>query len=679
MESQAMTDPSGPQPDPGVSMSTQLRKRARAITLIYASFAAAWIYLSDGVLAAIVPDPGTLVRLSVYKGLAFVAVTSLLLFVVVSRAFKRIEEGYTAIKERERERKALQLEAERLGRLYAALSAVNQAIVRTREGSALLQSVCDALVKHGGFRTAWIGWRDPATERIDPVAVAGYDEGYFDAVDIYADDRPEGLGPTGLAFKSEEPYVCNDVQADPATRLWRSEAEKRGYRGCGSFPVRVGGTVSGVLSVYSEETDYFRSREVELLVEVAQDVSFALDAFTREAARKEAEEKARRERQFSDAMTESMPGILYLYTPEGEFLRWNRRFEEVSGYSGAEIATMRPIEFFAPEDRSRLGERINQVFETGSAFVEAPFLSKDGTKTPYFFTGRAVQFEGRECLVGVGIDVSEKRQAEEKRRAAERALRELNRTLEQKVADRTEELRTALVRAESADRLKSAFLATMSHELRTPLNSIIGFTGIVLQELAGPLTHEQRKQLVMVQGSARHLLDLIKDVLDLSKIEAGQLEIRREPFDVAQVVEQAAESVRPLAEAKGLRLDVSVAPDLGIAHGDPRRTQQILLNLLNNGIKFTDEGHVSLDAERENGSVTVRIADTGIGIKPEDLEVLFQPFRQIDSELTRQHEGTGLGLAICQRLATLMGGDISVESAWQEGSEFSVTLPLEGC
>lgn len=672
-----MPDPSGPQPDPGASMKARLRKRARAITLAYAAFAGLWIYFSDAVLAAIVPDAETLVRMSVYKGLAFVAVTSLLLFVVVSRAFRRIEEGYTTVKERERERRALQLEAERVGRLYAALSAVNQAIVRTSEGSALLQHVCDALVDHGGFRTAWVGWRDPVTERIDPAAIAGYDEGYFEAIDIFADDRPEGLGPTGLAFRSGEPYVCNDVSADPSTRLWREEAEKRNYRGCGSFPIRVGGTVSGVLSVYSDDTGFFRSREVELLVEVARDISVALDALTREASRKETEEAARRERRFSDAMTESMPGILYLYTAEGKFLRWNHRFEEVSGYSGSEIARMHPIDFFAPEHRPLLAERIGEVFQTGTAFVEASFLSKDGSTTPYLFTGRAVHFEGRECLVGIGIDVSGKKQAEEKRRAAERALRDLNRTLEQKVADRTEELRTALVRAESADRLKSAFLATMSHELRTPLNSIIGFTGIVLQELAGPLTGEQRKQLVMVQGSTRHLLELIKDVLDLSKIEAGQLEIRREAFDVAQVVEQAAETVRPLAEAKGLRLDVSIASDLGTAHGDPRRTHQILLNLLNNGIKFTDEGHVSLNAERENGSVTVRIADTGIGIKPEDLDLLFQPFRQVDSELTRQHEGTGLGLAICRRLATLMGGEISVESAWREGSEFSVTLPLD--
>ncbi len=672
-----MPDPAGPRPDPGASMRSRLRKRARAITLAYASFAALWIYFSDALLAAIVPDPATLVRLSVYKGLAFVAVTSLLLLIVVKRAFASIERGYVAIKEREREGKAAQLEAERVGRLYAALGAVNQAIVRTNEDSALLQRVCDALVDHGGFRTAWIGWRDPATERIDPAAVAGYDEGYFDAVEIYADGRPEGLGPSGLAFKSEEPYVCNDISADPVTRLWRSEAEKRGYRGCGSFPIRVDGTVRGVLSVYSEEPDFFRAREVELLVEVSRDISFALDALTREASRKEAEEAARREREFSDAMTESMPGILYLYTAEGKFLRWNRRFEEVSGYSGAEVAAMHPIDFFAPEDQPLLVERIGEVFRTGTAFVEAPFLSRDGTKTPYFFTGRAIQFEGRECLVGIGIDVSEKKRAEEKRRVAERALRELNRTLEQKVADRTEELRTALVRAESADRLKSAFLATMSHELRTPLNSIIGFTGIVLQELAGPLTDEQRKQLVMVQGSARHLLELIKDVLDLSKIEAGQLEIRREAFDVAEVVEQAAETIRPLADAKGLRLDVSIAPDVGTGHGDPRRTHQILLNLLNNGIKFTDEGSIRLTAERDDGSVTLRVADTGIGIKPEDLEVLFQPFRQVDSELTRQHEGTGLGLAICRRLATLMGGDISVESAWREGSEFSVTLPLD--
>jgi PAS domain S-box-containing protein len=460
---------------------------------------------------------------------------------------------------------------------------------------------------------------------------------------------------------------------------------------------------------------------------------------------------------------------------------------------------MHPLDFIAPSDRELVADRIADAFRSGESRVEASLLSRDGHETPYYFTGVVAEIGGRRCLVGVGIDVSERRRAEEARRlsearyrtlferapdgiviadgdsvyldanasicrmlgytrdeligkhaadivvpaevehidpalgaiksgsayhrewrfrrkngttfpaeviattmpdghlmgmirdttdrqAAETAQRVLNETLEAKVELRTRELQEALVWAEAADRIKSAFLATMSHELRTPLNSIIGFTGIVLQGMAGPLNPEQAKQLGMVRGSARHLLDLINDVLDISKIEAGQLEVWAEPFDLRASVERVVESVRPLVAKKGLQVDAHVEADCAEMVSDRRRVEQILLNLLNNAIKFTDRGRVSLRAERQSTgaragdagdpAVSIRVADTGIGIRPEDLVTLFQPFRQLDSGLTRRHEGTGLGLAICRRLAELLGGEISAASDGQRGSAFTVTLPL---
>lgn len=253
--------------------------------------------------------------------------------------------------------------------------------------------------------------------------------------------------------------------------------------------------------------------------------------------------------------------------------------------------------------------------------------------------------------------------------------------------ERSESLNTALQRqavvlaeakgrAESADRLKSAFLAAMSHELRTPLNSIIGFTGIVLQGLAGPLNPEQTKQLGMVRGSARHLLALINDVLDISKIEADQMTVSKEPFDLATVVASVVASVQPQAEKKGLVLTVAVAPEVGRMVGDERRVGQVLLNLLSNAIKFTERGGVALRVETTGQVASLGVTDTGIGIKPEELRKLFVPFRQADSGLSRNHEGTGLGLAICRRLAELMGGSIDVTSEWGQGSTFVFTLPL---
>ncbi|MEX1196250.1 MAG: ATP-binding protein [Pseudohongiellaceae bacterium] len=267
-------------------------------------------------------------------------------------------------------------------------------------------------------------------------------------------------------------------------------------------------------------------------------------------------------------------------------------------------------------------------------------------------------------------------------------LRELNVSLEKNVADRTRELEAALIRARAADALKSAFLATMSHELRTPLNSIIGFTGIIQQGLAGPINDEQRKQLGMVRNSARHLLDLINDVLDLSKIEAGELRLSLASFDVRETIERISGLVRPMADKKGLTLELQIDGALDTMHSDRRRIEQIILNLLGNAIKFTESGQITLIAEREPAfrkeadqepveALRLLIRDTGIGIRPDDMTGLFQPFNQVDSGLTRQHEGTGLGLAICRRMAERLGGTISVESEWKKGSEFSAILPLE--
>ncbi|HOI74142.1 MAG TPA: ATP-binding protein [Syntrophales bacterium] len=268
--------------------------------------------------------------------------------------------------------------------------------------------------------------------------------------------------------------------------------------------------------------------------------------------------------------------------------------------------------------------------------------------------------------------------------ATQKALRETERNLirhqehlEELVKERTEELALARDKAQEADRLKSAFLASMSHELRTPLNSIIGFTGILLQGLAGPVNEEQVKQLTMVRNSSQHLLQLINEVLDISKIEAGELKLSPDWFNLTQAVESVEKLVRPLADKKGLPIRVEPVPaDADRLFHDRRRVEQVLINLVNNAVKFTEQGEVHVRCERLGDEVVVSVRDTGIGIKAEDMGSLFETFRQIETGLTRRYEGTGLGLSISRRLVELMGGRIMVQSDGPgRGSVFTFTLP----
>ncbi|BDU73610.1 MASE1 domain-containing protein [Mesoterricola silvestris] len=255
--------------------------------------------------------------------------------------------------------------------------------------------------------------------------------------------------------------------------------------------------------------------------------------------------------------------------------------------------------------------------------------------------------------------------------------------LECRVEERTallretnEDLALAVERAQAADRAKSAFLSAMSHELRTPLNSVIGFTGVLLGGMAGPLQPQQEEPLRIVQRNGRHLLDLINDVLDLSKIEASEMRLASAPYDLVQTLRESMETLVPAAEAKGLALVRQDFPEALPMAGDRRRVSQIFLNLLSNAVKFTEAGGVTVQVLPGQGRVRVAVRDTGPGIAARDLHRLFREFEQLDEGLARRNEGTGLGLALSRRLARLMDGDIEAASDLGRGSTFTLTLPL---
>jgi len=260
----------------------------------------------------------------------------------------------------------------------------------------------------------------------------------------------------------------------------------------------------------------------------------------------------------------------------------------------------------------------------------------------------------------------------------EAALREANETLEQRVTERTAELAQANEQLKDLDRLKSMFIASMSHELRTPLNSIIGFTGVVLAGMAGELTARQQDQLQRVYGSAKHLLALITDVIDISKIEAGFIDVFEERIEVAALVDEAVQTVQPAAREKKLEIRVSVPPGI-MVQADRRRLLQCLLNFMSNAVKYTVEGNITVEACVRGNWLDISVEDTGIGVDEAGLSRLFQPFERIDSHLRVKTPGTGLGLYLTRKIATeLLSGSVEVSSTPGLGSRFTLHVPREG-
>ena len=307
--------------------------------------------------------------------------------------------------------------------------------------------------------------------------------------------------------------------------------------------------------------------------------------------------------------------------------------------------------------------------KAGSAMYETRFKTKKGAVLDAEVNAGPIRYQGKPAELIIIRDTT-------RRKELEQELLQHQNNLEELVDERTRELAEANRQLLELDRMKSMFMASMSHELRTPLNSIIGFTGILLMGMAGELNDEQTHQLKMVKSSAEHLLALINDILDISKIESGKVELSIVAFDLIEVVEEVRKSVQPLAESKDLRLLIRGEKSVRM-ESDRRRIKQVLMNLVGNSIKFTETGSIEIDVRyHDPDMVMVAVKDTGIGIRQEELKKLFHPFQQIDMTSTKKYEGTGLGLYLSRKILNNLQGDIRVESTYNRGSTFTFHLPV---
>jgi len=349
----------------------------------------------------------------------------------------------------------------------------------------------------------------------------------------------------------------------------------------------------------------------------------------------------------------------------GRFVEVNREACQMSGYTKEELLNLSIPDFLAPEFLD-IGMALFEKLKTeGHAEVDLMVRKKNGEK---FWIDLVAVTLDNDKVIGFCRDITERKQADAN-------LAEANRHLEETTA-RANELAT---QAEAANRAKSEFLANMSHEIRTPMNGIVGMTELLL---GTDLTKEQRDYLETLNTSSDYLLNLINDILDLSRIEAGRLELEEIDFDLRTTLEGAARALSPKAHEKGLELICHIAPDVPTAlAGDPGRLRQVILNLTGNAIKFTEKGQVVIGAKSEKEEETsttlhFTVADTGIGIPPDKLEDIFESFRQVDSSVTRRYGGTGLGLTISRQIVRMMNGRVWVESEPGKGSVFHFTVPF---
>ncbi len=520
---------------------------------------------------------------------------------------------------------------QRVGEL-ATVNSVGQALSSQLELDALIELVGERVLETFDADIAYVALHDEASGRIE---FAYYYEG--------GERRPEpsieyGTGLTSQIIHSREPLLLNrEEHYEGQTSLG---TPSRSYLG---VPIVVGSKAIGAISVQSvDEEGRFGEADSRLLATIAANVGVAI-----QNARLFSE--VERQRGYLESLVSISPAAVVVMDAAERVTDWNPAAAELFGYSADEA----------------LGRPIDELVFGETRSVEGREITREAMKD-----GRAQRIGGRRRKDGTLVDVE---------------LMLVPLTVDGShagflcVYHDVTELQRARQEAEAATQAKSAFLATMSHEIRTPMNAVIGMTDLLL---GTELTGEQREFAEVVHSSGDALLHVIDDILDYSKIEAGKLELERQPFNLRDCVEGALDIVAPRAWEKELELGCLIDDDApaGVV-GDEARLRQVLLNLLSNAVKFTEQGEVVVlvnAAETGAGSYEVELAvrDTGIGIPPDRMDLLFTSFSQVDASTTRRFGGTGLGLAISKRLVELMGGAITVESEQNQGSIFRISLPM---
>jgi PAS domain S-box-containing protein len=581
-------------------------------------------------------------------------------------------------------RDALGLLAENFNRMLAdikvkqyqlrAVNTIADTVYRSLDTPTVACSAVTAMIHYSHSPAVAIFEFNQALNHLELLHSQGFDREALEKAAVL----PLDGSLTGMAVQRRQIMSSTDLESDNRVVSGvRKALSDNQMKSVISIPLLAQDHVMGAMNLIYKTRYQLSDSEKETLMSIGKTIALAMSnarqvtRIQNEIRERKETEKALRdsEDKYRNLVERANDGIVIIQ--EGLIRYANPSIVALSGGDPDNLINQPFTNFIHPSEKTRLKALYERRMggDPSAAIYETVVVRNDGKHLDVEINSASITYLNQPADLVIIRDITDRKRARE-------TLRKAYDELEVKVAERTVELAVAKERAEESDRLKSAFLAAMSHELRTPLNSIIGFTGIILQELVGPLNAEQAKQLTMVQDSAHHLLSLINDVLDLSKIEAGQLNVTSETFAMRAVIEQATCTVSPLASQKGLEIITEISDSVGVLTSDRRRVEQILLNLLNNAVKFTESGGVHIRCETDGQWITTQVTDSGIGIAPGDLDKLFRAFQQIETGLARRFEGTGLGLSICKKLVERLGGKIEAYSRGPGcGATFTFSLP----
>ena len=551
-------------------------------------------------------------------------------------------------------RKQQEREIARLSRLYAALSQINQAIVLARGRDEFLTKICEVLVVFGGFRMAWIGWLDQTSGRVVPAGRWGDTEGYLDEIEIYVNDSAAGRGPTSTAISREQNYICNDFERDPCTVPWRKAAARSGFRSLAVFPLRVEGAVRGAIIVYSGEIGVFKDKEIELLMEAADDTSFGLANLAREEARQNAVKALRKSEERFRQVVETIREVFWMTdAKKGEILYISPAYEIVWGRSCEALYTNPHswVEAIHAEDRSRVIDAFPKQL-LGTYDETYRVVRPDGSVR--WIHDRAFPVRGVDgivsSVVGVAEDVTEGRELESRF------------------------LRTQ--RVEAIGTLSSG----IAHDLNNILAPIVMASGLLQEELRDP---RSRELMQMIEVGAKRGADIVRQLLTFSRGVEGLHQLVQVKHLIKEMVQIARETF-----PRNITIVDRVASEVAPVLGDATQLHQVIMNLCVNARDAMPEGgtltiHASTvtlvesdvkgrDGMRVGRHVLLRVVDSGHGIPAAIVDRIFDPF----FTTKEAGKGTGLGLSTVLGIVRSHGGYVAASNLPAGGACFSVYLPF---